>query len=92
MAALTDCLWTVTATAGTMDTRALVAGLGPVTSTGELVAASAGAGIVLGGLAAGVVGMALGWDHGLRERTVVNCGYQGGVLMVVAMLAEAIIP
>jgi len=69
----------------------LSAGTGPVTSLGENAATSVGAGILLGGFAAGFVGLILGVESRRRDLAVVNSGYIGGLIMAVALLLEAIL-
>ena len=66
------------------------AGFGPVTSTGEMVATSVGAGILLGGFVAAVVGIVRRRDVRDMESVVTNAGSFGGVMMAVAVTAEVI--
>lgn len=74
-----------------VDTASSVGGIGPVTSTGEMVATSVAAGILLGGFVGGVVAKVVRWDRGRREDAVVDAGYVGGVGMAVAVAIETIV-
>lgn len=65
------------------------AGLGPVTTTGEVFAGSIGAGVLLGGFLAGVVGLLCQWDRRRRDDVVFAAGAFGGVAMVMAAAIEA---
>ena len=62
-----------------------LAGIGALTSLAETVAASIGAGMLLGGFVAGSVGTARGRGRARLDRDVVAAGYLGG--NVVAVLA-----
>lgn len=69
----------------------LMAGFGPVTSTAEALATSVGAGVLLGGFGAGVLGVILGWERRHREECAVNVGYGAGLFMAVAAAIEGIL-
>lgn len=58
---------------------------GPLTPFLMACATAAGAGIVLGGLAAGVVGLLLSWDREELDFRVRKGGYWGGMLGLVAL-------
>ena len=73
-----------------VDTAAWVAGIGPVTSTGEVVATSIGAGILLGGFAGGTFGMLRRWTRRRRDEAALRVGYFGGIGMAVAVVGEAL--
>jgi hypothetical protein len=65
--------------------------IGPATSAFEAVATAVGAGVLLGGVAVGVVGMASGWPRRrLAERSLTD-GYLGGVVGAVVLTIDLLI-
>ncbi|HYI98364.1 MAG TPA: hypothetical protein VEX36_01615 [Thermoleophilaceae bacterium] len=73
------------------DAALIVGGIGPVTSAGEMVATSVGAGILLGGFVAGVSGTLRRWTRRRRDEAVVRLGYFGGIWMAFAVVGETIL-
>lgn len=65
-----------------------VAATGPVTTFVEAVAASVGAGMLLGGFLAGLIGLASDWDARDRERVLVGLSSLGGLMMTLGLLVE----
>ena len=86
MAAVTDAL---TSSSAAADAAFLVGGIGPVTSAGEVLATSIGAGILLGGFAGGGFGTLLRWTRRRRDEAAVRLGYFGGIGMALAVAGEA---
>lgn len=72
------------------DAAFLVGGIGPVTSAGEMLATSIGAGILLGGFAGGTFGTFRRWTRLRRDEAAVRLGYFGGIGMAFAVAGEAI--
>ncbi len=62
--------------------------VGPITALMESAAGAVGAGIILGALAAGLLGLALGWPRRKLETRIPRDGYVGGAVGVLAMLAD----
>jgi len=68
-----------------------LAQIGPATSAFEAAATAVGAGVLLGGVAMGVVGMASGWPRRkLAERSLTD-GYLGGIVGTVALTVDLLI-
>jgi hypothetical protein len=81
----------ITSDCAAADAAFLMGGIGPVTSAGEILATSIGAGILLGGFAGGVLGTALRWDAIRRDTCAMHMGYFGGLTMAIAVVIEAIV-
>lgn len=64
---------------------------GPLTSILAAFAGAAGTGIVLGGVAAGVLGMLASWDREGFDFKVRAAGYWGGVIGLGVLLFERIV-
>lgn len=62
-----------------------------MTAFGEAAATSVGAGMVLGGFLAGLLGLVSGWDTPARERVAIGMGALGGLLMALGLAAETLI-
>jgi hypothetical protein len=88
MAAVPDAIAFMSAAA---DAVFRIGGIGPVTSAGEMIATSVGAGVLLGGFAGGVSGTVRCWNAHQRDNAVVHMGYCGGLMMAVAAGVEAIV-
>jgi hypothetical protein len=80
-----------TFSAAAVDAAAWVGGVGPVTSAGEMLATSIGAGILLGGFAGGVHGTVRRWSAHRRDNVAMHMGYLGGLIMAVAATVETIL-
>ena len=65
-----------------------LAQIGPFTDILEAFAGAVGAGIVLGGFAAGIYGLVSRWKRGNSEELVLDAGYLGGVVGAVAVLLD----
>jgi hypothetical protein len=63
-----------------------LAGIGPMSRGAEAIAASVGAGILLGGFVAGTIAL-LGFERMARDR-VADAGYLGGWLAVGLLLHD----
>lgn len=57
----------------------MVAQIGPFTAMLEAMAASVGAGVILGGVSLGTVRFAAGWPRSRIERRALTDGYLGGL-------------
>ena len=68
-----------------------LAQIGPFTAVLEAVAASVGAGIVLGGVAIGAVRLARGWARERIERHALTDGYLGGMVGAVAAVIDIVL-
>lgn len=68
-----------------------MAATGPVTAFVEAAAASVGAGMLLGGFLAGLIGLASDWDARDRERMLIGLSSLGGLAMILALLVETTI-
>lgn len=88
MAAVPDVL---TLSSAAAEAAFLVGGVGPVTSAGEMVATSVGAGILLGGFVGGVSGTLRCWTRRRRDEAVVRLGYFGGIWMALAVVGETVL-
>jgi hypothetical protein len=69
----------------------LVAATGPVTAFVEAAAASVGAGMVLGGFLAGLLGLASRRGVRDREQATLDMASFGGLAMAVGLIIEAIV-
>ena len=69
----------------------VAAATGPLTTFGEAVATSVGAGMVIGAFVAGLLGVALGWKRAEREHAVIAFGSSLGLIMVLGLANETII-
>jgi hypothetical protein len=65
--------------------------IGPLTTVLEAVAASVGAGIVLGSVAIGAVRLARGWSREQIERRALTDGYLGGIIGAAAAVIDIIL-
>lgn len=72
-------------------TAILPASVGPATTLVEAVAASVGAGIVLGGFAMGAVGILTGWSRRDFEKRMLRDGYLGGIAGAVALVVDLVL-
>lgn len=68
-----------------------LAGIGPITSATESVAAAVGAAMLLGGLAIGLGGLILNWPRPLFEARVLKGGYVAGAAGLFQITADIII-
>ena len=69
-----------------------LAQVGPFTAAFEAVATAVGAGIVLGGFVAGAHGLVVpGRRRPDRDVVVLNAGYGGGAVAVLAIAADLIV-
>lgn len=57
-----------------------LAQVGPLTTLFETAATAVGAGVVLGSVSMGVVGLALGWSRSDIEGRALSDGYIGGAI------------
>lgn len=62
--------------------------IGPLTRLLETGAAAVGAGMLLGGFAAGAVGLAMGWPRREFDRWVLLSSYGGGVLAMGLVIVD----
>lgn len=69
----------------------LLAQIGPFTATLEAMAASVGAGVILGGVVLGSVRLAVGWPRWRVERRALTDGYLGGLIGMAAAIVDAIL-
>ncbi|HXS34814.1 MAG TPA: hypothetical protein VN758_13680 [Solirubrobacterales bacterium] len=68
-----------------------LAQIGPLTTMFEAVAASVGAGIVLGSVLFGAARLARGWARQRIERRALTDGYLGGVVGAIAALIDIVL-
>lgn len=68
-----------------------LAAAGPITASVEAAAASVGAGMVLGGFLAGLLGSVLGWRGSVRDEAMVITSSIVGLVVAILLVAEAII-
>jgi hypothetical protein len=68
-----------------------IAQIGPLTTALEAVAASVGAGIVLGGVAIGAFRLTRGWARERIERRALTDGYLGGIVGAVAAVIDIVL-
>lgn len=66
-----------------------LAQIGPFTSTVEAVATAMGAGVIVGSVAMGVVGMALGWPREEIAGRAITDGYVGGLFGATLVALDA---
>jgi hypothetical protein len=69
----------------------VLAQIGPLTAMLEGVAASVGAGVVLGGVALGSVRLAVGWSRRRIERRALTDGYLGGLFGAAMAICDLIL-
>ena len=69
------------------EPRVLAAGIGPASSVLETIAASVGAGLVLGGFVAGVAGLLMG-VRPTRDQ-LSDAGYLGGLFALAIVLVDS---
>jgi hypothetical protein len=62
--------------------------IGPLTGLLESFAAAVGAGMLLGGFAAGLVALIRGWPRRLFDRSVLESSYAGGAVAIIVILAD----
>jgi len=65
-----------------------LAQIGPLTSLAEAAATAVGAGVVLGSVAVGSIGLLLGWSRGDIERRALPDGYVGGAVGALLLLVD----
>lgn len=68
-----------------------LAAAGPITASIEAAAASVGAGMVLGGFVAGLLGSAFDWRGSVRDRAMVIASSVAGMVVTILLAVEAII-
>lgn len=69
-----------------MVKRVAFAQIGPFTTVLEAVATAVGAGVVLGTVTMGVIGLALRWPRAELERRALSDGYVGGAVGALVVL------
>jgi hypothetical protein len=62
--------------------------IGPITAVLEGLATTVGAGMLLGGFVAGVVGVVAGWPRPILDAHVLFSSYAGGVGGMLLVLAD----
>jgi hypothetical protein len=67
---------------------AYLAAAGPITAAVEAAAASVGAGMVLGGFVAGLMGSIFGWKRSVREEVMVTVSSGAGLVLAILLAAE----
>jgi hypothetical protein len=67
-----------------------LAAAGPITASVEAAAASVGAGMVLGGFVAGLMGSIFGWRRSVREEVMITASSAVGLAVAILLIAEAI--
>jgi hypothetical protein len=65
-----------------------LAQIGPATGFMEALATAIGAGMVIGGFLAGIVGMGLGWHKPKLDRSTLAGGYAGGGFAVLLLIID----
>lgn len=68
-----------------------LAQIGPLTTMLEAVAASVGAGIVLGSVSIGATRLARGWARQRIERRALTDGYMGGMVGAIAAVIDIVL-
>lgn len=68
-----------------------LAAAGPITASIEAAAASVGAGMVLGGFVAGLLGSVFGWKGSARDEAIAITGSFAGLVVAVLLVVEVII-
>jgi hypothetical protein len=68
-----------------------LAQIGPVTSIFEALATAVAAGVLLGGVLTGIVGMTVGWSRDALAKRSLTDGYAGGLLGVAAVAADLLV-
>jgi len=68
-----------------------VAGIGPITSLVESMAAAVGASMLLGGFAVGILGLVSNWPRPVLEGEALTGGYFGGAFGLAGFVADIII-
>ena len=68
---------------------AYLAAAGPITASIEAAVASVGAGMLLGGFVAGLMGSILGWSRSVREEMMVTTSSGVGLAVAAVLIAEA---
>lgn len=68
-----------------------LAQIGPLTSSGEVVATAVGAGILLGSFLFGTIAFLRGASRRALERRVLPDGYVGGVVGVCAVVIDLVL-
>jgi hypothetical protein len=68
-----------------------LAAAGPITASVEAAAASVGAGMLLGGSAAGLLGSVFGWRGLVRDEAITITSSFAGLVVAILLGAEAII-
>lgn len=66
-----------------------LAAAGPITAAVEAAAASVGAGMVLGGFVAGLMGSIFGWRGSVRDEAMVVTSSLVGLVVAVLLVVEA---
>jgi hypothetical protein len=65
--------------------------IGPLTALSEATATAVGAGVVLGSVSVGIVGLLLGWAVQQVELRALAGGYVGGAVGAVLALVDVIL-
>jgi len=68
---------------------AYLAAAGPITASVEAAAASVGAGMVLGGFVAGLMGSIFGWKRSVREEVMITASSAAGLVVAILLTVEA---
>jgi hypothetical protein len=68
-----------------------LAAAGPITASIEAAAVSVGAGIVLGGFVAGLLGLVFGWKGSARDEGMAITSSFAGLVVAVLLVVEVII-
>ncbi|HEX5763335.1 MAG TPA: hypothetical protein VFY04_09470 [Solirubrobacterales bacterium] len=64
--------------------------IGPLTDLTQSVAAAVGAGMLLGGFAAGLIGIVRAWPRRQFDRRVLGIGYLGGAAATLLVILDII--